>query len=164
MRLKSSLREIESKLKDIKDLLSPIEVEHIEKIDLYELIDPIQVWLNTHFVFAPGYKWDIRDRYVWATDLETTKKIILLDWLPRKLPYIIERRDCDNFAINIIAFFSMRYDITNLAYVESDVHAFNFLIFRDEFFILEPQTGGVFKNPAETGYAQYYRRLDDVRL
>jgi len=148
------------KLKELRDYIVPLEIRPPVKVDVLELISPFQSWLRRNFEFTETYKFDIRDRYVWIADYGDLKRIIQEDWLPKRLPFLIDRRDCDNFAWELIAFLSVRYGITGIAYVESDVHAFNFIyqvrfskdgkVVGAAFYLLEPQNGLIAETPENT--------------
>jgi len=162
------------KLKEIRDYIIPVKIKPPVKVDVSELISPFNIWLRTNFEFTQTYKFDVRDRYVWVADLEDLRRIIQEDWLPKRGRYLAEILDCDDFAWRFLAFLGERYDITGLAYVESNVHAFNFIYqlrFSKEgkvvgvsFYLLEPQNGMIASKPEDTGFPEYYKKLDDVRL
>ena len=123
-------------------------------------------WAFAEGNFSRDWLWTMhhRDSRIWAVDVGTMVEIIQEFWLPIKLPYVVDRYDCDDYGESFRSFLVEEFGLNQAAYAESIRHGFNTLVFPpvNSVYIfkgLEPQEGNLWNSVSESKYPDMYREL-----
>jgi hypothetical protein len=93
--------------------------------------------------------WLRLDKTYYATDLDTFRRIVEWDWTDTR-KYLVDRFDCDEFAMYFKARVSIDFGINAIGVVVdySAGHAYNIVIIKDRqgvrWYLYEPQTDAIF--------------------
>lgn len=123
-------------------------------------------WAFAEGNFSRDWLWTMhhRDSRIWAVDVTTMVEIIQEFWLPNKLPYVVNRYDCEDFGESFRSFLVEEFGLNQAAYAESVRHGFNTLVFppvNDVYIFkgLEPQEGNLWDKVSVSGNPDMYREL-----